>query len=150
MARETLTHTTDKTPVTDENSYNAGHPWYYLLGGAIPRPKQILAGVKESGYQGYMADAIREADHKAEPKRSALLRSIETKVLDEIRRDLSQYRSLAHALHRYRLQAGLISDLLVCEDIHVSISLKYCHLYNGFAHLNYLKNFMSYQPDLFL
>jgi len=150
MTRETLTRTTENRHSTHGNGYNAGHPWYYILGGNIPKPKQILACVKESGYRGYMADVIHEATHKPEPKRSAVLRSIKAKVLDEVRRDLSRYRTLAHEIRRYRLQAGLISDSPVCEDIHVSMSLKYCHLYNGFAHLLYLRDVMSYQPDLFL
>lgn len=144
-----MNHDTAQQVTSRANSYGAGHPWYYLLGGSVQGPKQILYCVKASGYQGYMADAIHEADSKPEPQRSQVLRSIRAQVKDDFRRDLSRYRALACELHTYRQHNGLVSEQPVCADIHTNISLKYCHIYNDLAHVLLLDDLLSRQPDLF-
>jgi len=40
-------------------------------------------------------------------------------------------------------------DAIACDDIHVSMSLKHAHIYNGFAHLNTLDNLPNRQCDFF-
>ena len=130
-------------------NYSAGHPWYYKLGGPTPKPKQILADVKESDYQGYMRDDIAAASHKTEPQRSEALRNIRGKVLTDFRSDLSQYRKLACELRQQRKQGTDMEERPICSDIHTSMSLKYCHLYNDLAHLKYLDELLAFQGDLF-
>lgn len=131
------------------NGYISGHPWYYVLGGTILTPKQIMSKVQMKEYKGYMWDAMQAADNKPEPQRSEALREIWEKVLKDYRSDLSTYRKYVHKLRRYRRENFQTIDRLVCEDIHVSISLKHNHLYNDFAHLIRLHDLLSYQPDLF-
>jgi len=53
---------------------------------------------------------------------------------------LREYRQM----HRDEQEAQL-----VCADIHMSMSLKYNHLYNRFAHLIVIDDYLSQQPDLF-
>ncbi len=36
-----------------------------------------------------------------------------------------------------------------CADNHTDISLKYAHIYNDFAHLNYIEDVLAQQGDLF-
>jgi len=50
----------------NETGYSPGHPWYYKLGGAVYKPKSILAAVKKSEYQGYKRDEIHQADNRRE------------------------------------------------------------------------------------
>ena len=131
------------------NGYGAGHPWYYVLGGPILKPRQIIKRIKENGYQGYMADDIKIADKKPEPQRSEALRAIKGNVIRSYRRDLSCYRKLACELRRYQQEHALAIDSPVCESIHTNISLKHNQLYNDFAHLVLLDELLSHQPDLF-
>ena len=135
--------------IQSELGYNAGHPWYYKLGGRVQGPKQILATVKEKGYQGYLVEDIRKAHTKSEPQRSKELRTIKENVICDIRCDLRCYRDLSRELRRHRAQDGFVTDQPICDDIHTNISLKYCHLYNDLAHLFYLDELLSQQPDLF-
>lgn len=134
---------------THANGYNAGHPWYYVLNGKVESPKQILEAVKENGYQGYMAEDIREADRKPGGKRTEVLHKIKSEVLESLRKDISAYRQYACWLHRYRRTHAHSETAPTCEGIHVAISLKYCHIYNDMAHLHTLDHLLSAQPDLF-
>lgn len=133
------------------NGYQPGHPWYFFLGGRIPTPKQIIADVKASKYKGYREDEFLTADRKEEPHRSAALRRIRDEEIQGYRKDLSRYRKLACELRKYRLTQELSKseDVISCDDIHVNINLKYNHLFNRFAHLLYLDELLSRQPDLF-
>jgi len=130
--------------------YHAGHPWYYLLGGAVPTLKQIRNEAVGSGYRGYMAEDIDAAAKRAEPKRSEELRKIRAKVLDDLRSDISRYRQVTFKLHTHRrISAVCENDIISCDDIHTAMSLKHAHIYNGFAHLNTLDNLSEQQGDLF-
>jgi hypothetical protein len=131
------------------NGYRPGHPWFYVLGGMVLMPKEILTEVKASGYQGYMADTIAKADNKPEPQRSESLRQIRAKVHCDLISDLSCYRECARELHQYRITAIYNGGGPECREIHTSISLKHNHLYNDFAHLVRLDKLLSRQPDLF-
>lgn len=133
-----------------DTGYSPGHPWHYKLGGAIRTPKQILYAVISSGYQGYMADDIKQAGNKSEPDRSAALRVIRKKALKDLKADLSSYRRFTCELREYRKMDKSEQDSQpLCSDIHTTMSLKYNHLYNDFAHLYYIDILLSQQPDLF-
>lgn len=129
--------------------YDAGHPWYYLLGGYIPKPKEVLEQLKKSNYQGYMQNDIAAANDKTEPQRSEALRNIREKVLADFHNDLSRYRKFACELRQQRNQGTDMEERPICSDIYTSISLKYCHLYNDLAHLKYLDELLAFQGDLF-
>ena len=132
-----------------ENGYSPGHPWYYLLGGAVLKPRTILAQTRASGYRGCSAAAIEEADRQAEPKRSASLRSLQHRFYDDLQRDLSRYRTCVRNLRMYRQKSIGPDKLASCEGVHVAISLKHNHLVNDFAHLVWLDELMARQGDLF-
>lgn len=133
----------------EHRGYNLGHPWYYLLGGKVLKPKQILAHVKHGGYQGYAKDDIAAADAKPEPRRSSALRSYRDRFADDLRRDLSVYRTKVRELNRYRETQNFDVIPTSCDDIHTAMSLKTAHLINDFAHLIFLDDLLSKQGDLF-
>lgn len=134
---------------TTHCGYGAGHPWYYLLGGAVLSPKQIKEKVRRSGYQGYLGDYITTADRKPEPQRSQALRSLRARAVEKLARDLSGYRCRALELHRYRAANPLSERPTCCADIHTNISLKHNHLVNDFAHLITIDALLGVQRDLF-
>ena len=72
------------------DDYHPGHPWYYLLGGVPPFPKQIMLKVEDSGYRGYRQQYIEEAATKAEPARSAALRGIQKEARKSLLDHLSR------------------------------------------------------------
>lgn len=133
--------------------YSAGHPWYYLLGGAIPTLKQIrayaCASATKNGYRGYLADEINAAHARQEPKRSAALRKIKAKVIAGLCDDISRYREVVRELRAYRQRNPLNESPLISADVHMSTSLKFAHIYNGFVHLNTLDALPDQQLDLF-
>lgn len=137
--------------MTQKNNtgYNAGHPWYYVLGGSVLRPKEIVIAVKARGYQGYKADDILQADKRPEPQRSEALRSIKANVLKSLWDDLSRYRALAIQLRKYRQTNDPKYAGEICNGIHTSISLKHNHIYNDMAHLHLLDECLGKQKDLF-
>ncbi|MCY0149344.1 hypothetical protein OEG84_16915 [Hoeflea sp. G2-23] len=134
---------------TTHCGYGAGHPWYYLLDGAVLTPKQIKEKVRRSGYKGYLGEEIAAADRKPEPQRSQTLRSLRARAVDELKRDISGYRRRALDLHRYRTANPLPERPTCCADIHTNISLKHNHLVNDFAHLITIDALLSVQADLF-
>lgn len=129
--------------------YSLGHPWYYLLGGRVLTPKQILEHVKHGGYQGYARDDIAAADAKPEPRRSSALRGYRDRFTDDLRRDLSVYRREVRELNRYRETQDFDVIPTSCDGIHTAMSLKTAHLINNFAHLIYLDELLSKQGELF-
>jgi hypothetical protein len=130
-----------RTPLRAEltcSGYSAGHPWYYLLGGQTPSLRQIRAYVVERGTRGYLHDDIELAHARPEPKRSQELANLREEVVRQLCSDISRYRQIARALRDYRKQQVLDKQPDVCDDVHVSMSLKFNHLVNGLAHLNRL------------
>jgi len=136
-------------PLKDHRSYHARHPWYYLLGGDVPTPKQIQANAIASDYCGYKADDIRKLDKQSEPKRSDNLRKWQAKFREDLKFDISIYREVVRELHQYRESQDFNDIPPCCDDIHTSMSLKFAHLYNDFAHLNFLDELLGGQMDLF-
>ncbi len=135
--------------IISPQGYGAGHPWHYVLGGAVPYPKQIQAQVIARGYRGYMERDIKAASHKPEPQRSEALHTIKAKVLEDLRGDLSRYRTLARKLQTHREKHGWILERPECHDIHSGLSIKFAHLYNDFAHLNFIATLPDQQRDMF-
>ena len=129
------------------NPYPPSHPWYYVLGGVIPGPREIHGQVIASGYQGYLKSDISKAASKQEPKRSITLRDLRGNARSSLFSDLSRYRQCARELNLHRQNHGYTQS--ECLDIHVSISLKHNHIYNGFAHLIRLEELLTEQPELF-
>lgn len=137
----------------NQNTYNPSHPWYYRLDGVVHKPKAILASAIKNKYQGYKRDDINQADDRAEPERSSSLRLLRQEALNDFRSNLAIYRKYACELREYRLldEAGQKAhdEKSFCSDIHLNMSLKYCHLYNDLAHLYLIDELLSYQADLF-
>ncbi|QFT93378.1 hypothetical protein FIU86_11050 [Roseovarius sp. THAF9] len=135
-------------PLEPFQGYRAGHPWYYRLGGPIPTPRQIRADVESRDYRGYLADHIDTAAAKPEPQRSEALRALRSRVLDEMRADLTRYRECAQELRRFR-NACTEDDRPITCDVYTAISLKTAHLINAFANLRTIEEALSKQGDLF-
>ena len=68
---------------------------------------------------------------------------------DDITRDLSRYREVARELKQFRRSGASPDEPPVCDCVRTAASLKYNHLYSGFAHLLWLDELLSAQPDLF-
>lgn len=125
--------------------YDAGHPWYYVLGGAPLGPKQILRSVRARRYRGYLQEEIALSAARCEPRRSEELRKIRMCVHSSLRIDLARYRELVRALRRSR-RSGEAPE---CSDLHTAVSLKHNHLFNDLAHLDWIDELLSVQLDLF-
>ncbi len=136
-------------PLAECGGYHAGHPWYYLLGGAVPTPKQIRAQTLGRGYRGYLADTINHIDAKNEPKRSEELRALKLRIAEDLKKNLSRYREVARELQLQRRDDPISEGPCSFEGLHTAMSLKYSHLYNDFGHLIYLDELLAQQPDLF-
>lgn len=129
--------------------YRSSHPWYYLLGGKRLSLKEIREDTRVSGYGGYLARDIDEADNFAEPRRSQTLRQMRDKAQNELSRHVSCYRELARQLARRRCAGEDAAHDGVCADIHQNICLKHNHISNEFAHLITLERLLAKQGDLF-
>lgn len=138
-----------KQNYTTYGAYNFGHPWCYLLGNSVLTPKQIQQSVRSSSYRGYRQDEVLAASNRCEPKRSQLLREIRQQIIDELGKDISRYRKCVFELRRYWEQHGIPENPTCCDDIHVAVSLKHNHIYNGFAHLALRDELPAQQGDLF-
>lgn len=128
--------------------YNAGHPWYYFLGGAVPTSKEIRADAHASGYKGYLADDIQAIGRKSEPQRTQAINAMRERILDALKRDISVFRRCVRELRQHRRNHPE-PDGRACAEIHTSMSLKHSHIYNGFANLKTLDDLPDQQLDLF-
>lgn len=127
--------------------YNAGHPWYYLLGGAVPTVKTIQASVIAGDYAGYLAHSISDADRKAEPQRSTKLDALRAQIVEDLHDDIARYRTCVRDLRKARAKQSEATTL-ECNEVHTAISLKHNHIVNDFANLRTLDN-LPHQADLF-
>ncbi|SEN96922.1 hypothetical protein [Palleronia pelagia] len=132
----------------DTRGYRPGHPWYYLLGGEVLPPKVIRLEARLAEYKGYRQEEILSAARRPEPQRTRLLNKIREEVRHSLSANISRYREVARELHAYRKEhAG--QPIPTCSDaVHTSMSLKYAHIYNDFAHINLL-DALPQQVDLF-
>ena len=128
--------------------YSAGHPWYYFLGGAVLKIKDIKEAVYASGYEGYLAEDIKNIARKPEPQHTRAINAMRCKLIDDLKRDVSTYRRCVRELRIHRLQnPELIGQC--CAEIHTSMSLKHNHIYNGFANLRAVDALPAQRFELF-
>lgn len=131
---------------TSPLAFPPSHPWYYALGHSVVPPRAILSEVRREGYRGYRSEEIEQISRRSEPERTRQLERLRTATISELRCDLARYRQCACAYRRYRMtEAG---PETVCAAVHTALSLKYCHLANGFAHLAMIDE-LPRQQDLF-
>lgn len=128
------------------SGYHAGHPWYYVLGGAVLSPSTIRNEVESSDYGGYLAHHILELAGKTEPQRSNALNDMRAKIVADLRADLSGYRECVGKLRTFRTH--MTESERKCEDVHTAISLKHNHIVNDLANLKTLDGLPT-QGDLF-
>lgn len=143
---ETETQPKNAAPYGD---YKVSHFWYYVLGGRPLYPSEIREEVRASNYRGYLRHDIAKLDKKADPARSEALRRLREDVCTSLRKDISIYRAYVLQLHLYRAIAEFADAKPRCEDVHVSVGLKHSHLFNDFAHLEYLDALLDRQLELF-
>ncbi|MCA0948488.1 hypothetical protein LCM08_26460 [Salipiger pacificus] len=129
--------------------YSPAHPWFYYLGGPAQMPSRILMRVKAEGVTGYLCGEIDQIDRLAEPQRTAELRTLRARVMDDLRQDISIYRCVVRELRECRRAEDPTAPKCMSADVHTSMSLKYCHLSNDFAHLVRIDGLLSRQRDLF-
>lgn len=125
--------------------YPPSHPWYYVLGGVPRTPKEIAAYVQKTRGRGYLVSEITTSDARCEPRRSQELRALRAKALGRLRTDLDGYRRAVRDLRAHRAEC----DARECHDVHTAISLKHAHVSNEMAHLMWIDELLSMQPDLF-
>ena len=130
-----------------QHSYSPGHPWYYVLGGAVVLPNAIRAEVQNSDYEGYRAGDIHQLADKPEPQRSQAIKTMRVQIIEDLRRDLSRYRECARELRCYRASKA-DEPQPICADIHTALSLKHSHIYNELSNLKTLDS-LPKQGDLF-
>lgn len=132
-----------------ENTYRPGHPWYYVLGGDVLYPKQILENVLQDDDLYVSFNEIANADNKNEPLRSEALRKLREKNRQFLQSDLRRYREVIRELSAFRKEFDAHSSELTCESVHVNVSLKHNHIYYHLKFLKTVHNLLSVQPDLF-
>ncbi|AEI93094.1 hypothetical protein [Roseobacter litoralis] len=128
--------------------YSAGHPWYYFLGGAVPKLKDIRDSILSDNYEGYLAADIKAIGRRSEPQRTRAIHAMRSKLIADLKRDVSIYRRCVRELRKYRRNHPAPNGAC-CADIHTSMSLKHNHIYNGFANLKTLDGLPAQQLDLF-
>ncbi len=131
------------------SDYSIGHPWYYFLGGKPLMPSEIAKSIKAEGFRGYRADEFDKIDKMKEPDRSIKLRKIKKGVLEDFWNLISCYRKRVRELREYNRMTVRDPNQRACDDVHVNLSLRYCHLCHSFAHLSQLDDLLSQQLDLF-
>ena len=114
----------------------------------MPRIKQIQADALSLKRCGYLAEDIQTAHALPEPQRSNKLKGIRASVKQTLRSDISRYREVARELHKLRAREEAADAQPSCQSVHTSMSLKFCHIMNDFAHLNLLDS-LPKQLDLF-
>lgn len=129
------------------NDYSEGHPWFYVLGGMPMRVKDIKAYVTKTEITGYLERDIEAVDARAKPKRSDDIKAMRASIRDELAKDIRRYRECVRELATHRASYDEGGEIK-CEDIHVSLGLKFSHLLNGFGNLRAL-DALAVQKDLF-
>ena len=121
------------------HSYKPSHPWYYKLGGKPPTLKSIRDYAINQKYQGYLSDDIAKARRHSEPKRSEHLKHITDSITADLQRDITIYRQLRRHYALLSLEGKLNQNPDICDDIYVSLGLKYSHISNHFTQLHQLQ-----------
>lgn len=131
------------------HNYGNGHPWYYFLGGPIVPLKELRTEAERSDRGGYLREEIEQLDGKSEPHRTVQLRQLKEGVATSLGRDLSRYREVVRELRQYRQLNAIPREFRGCDAVHTAMSLKVCHLWNGFANLHAINQCLNRQGDLF-
>jgi hypothetical protein len=121
------------------HSYKPSHPWYYKLGGKPSSLKAIRDYAITQKYQGYLSDKIVKARRHSEPKRSEHLKHITDSITADLQRDITIYRQLRRDYALLSYQGKLNQNPDICDDIYVSLGLKYSHISNHFLQLHQLQ-----------
>lgn len=129
------------------SDYSEGHPWFYVLGGTPMRLKDIKAYVNETKGTGYLDREIEAVDARAEPKRSEDIKAMRASIRTDLAKDIRRYRECLRELATHRASYDETGEIK-CDDIHVSLGLKFSHLLNGFGNLRAL-DALAVQKDLF-
>lgn len=129
--------------------YSNGHPWYYKCGGPILGPKSIQLKHAFSQATGYMDYDIERVANMQEPNRTESLRKMKSSVLTLLDRDIRRYRVCAAAINKQRRDPNHDPDREICNSAESNMALKYSHLWNHFANLAHIENYLDVQPDLF-
>ena len=108
-----------------------------------------MIDVQLAGGGGYRETEIAALHQRPEPQRTRSLDALRTEVRQTLCRDLAVYRRYVCQLNRERReQPEPPEPLSRCSEVHTALSLKYAHLFNGFAHLMMLER-LPRQGDLF-
>lgn len=126
-------------PELSYHSYKPSHPWYYKLGGKPPSLKAIRDYAITQKYHGYLSDKIAKAGRHSEPKRSEHLRQITDNITADLQHDITRYRQLRRDYVMLFHQGKLNQNPDICDDIYVSLGLKYSHISNHFTQLHQLQ-----------
>ena len=134
-----------------ESQYQPGHPWFCLQGGTPPTPGQIEADAAGSPYGSYRVNDIAKADKLPEPRRSAELRELLAWAELELAQDRERYAHYVAklAIRRRDSEDPAGADTSIWDELCTALSLKYCHLFNDFAHQRSLRHLVDRQPSLF-
>lgn len=129
--------------------YDFTHPWYYYLGGPIPKLSQIKNDV-ECSKQSYSPLLDIEALQRySEPKRSQERGKLAQRIKADLAKDITRFRECVRELRATRKNDRSPTSMTrACRDIDVSVSLKVAHIYNGFLKLQLLQD-IPQQFDLF-
>lgn len=130
------------------NTYHAGHPWYYRLGGRVLFPSEIKAKVTLDDYPDLMIEDILVASNMTEPKRSERLRTIRDNIRQSLRRDLNRYLECVRELKARRLDPDP-PEQPISSCVYMAMSLKHNHIYNRYAQLMICEQHLTQQGDLF-
>ena len=134
------------------HDYHPSHPWYYVRGGKPLRLKTIRDNALKNHHAGFISDDIAKTARLCEPKRSTMLKNFKQNILRDLQGDIALYRQLRrlYTLECSKHHPQIPPALPICQNIHVSLSLKYAHLSNHFAHLHQLKKYaITEQYSLF-
>ena len=129
--------------------YDFTHPWYYYLGGPIPKLQQLRDFAEANLRVQLLEDKIKGINRVSEPNRSQQLQQLILWTGDGLRHDIARYRECVRELRNARRkEIGRTDMTRSCRDIDVSMSLKVSHLCNGFSNLHLLQD-VPQQFDLF-
>lgn len=100
-------------------------------------------------YRGYDEDDIVALGDLREPMLTQRHRVLRFRIVDDLCDDMMCYRKFFRALNAFRRAEPEAKRSPASEDPHLDVSLKHNHLYNGFARLASVEEFLSKQGDLF-
>lgn len=115
-----------------------------------PTLDEIETSVSRTNYRGYRERDLARADKLPEPRRSAELRQLHEWAKSELAADHERYLHYVAklAIRRQDPNDPAGADESPWDELYTALSLKYCHLFNDFAHLRTLREMLERQPSL--